>query len=174
MLRGEDGRRRYAQAVRGLLKIAMVGALVALFGVAAWALSGWWAGEARHAAVRVVVVPPPPQQGGEIVPIRAYAGLFVGRPRPLEQGPVVVDDDERVDLEQNEPRFSLRADQSDGSQFFVHAFVQMGDYEVYCVSRALPRMRVVEANGEQTWVAADTGRPLGELTLVPRERCSQQ
>ena len=172
MLREEDGRRRYARSVRGLLKIGMVGAFVVLFGVAAKALSDWRAGDEQHEAVRVLVELPPPEQGGEIVPIRAYVGLYEGRPRPIESGAIVVDDDEITELQSGDPRFTLRADEMDGSRFFVHSFVQMADYNLYCQDVELPRLRVREIDGEATWVNANTGRPLAELRLAPRERCA--
>ena len=172
MVRGEDGSRRYARSVRGLLKILMVAAFVVLFGVAAKALSEWRAGEQQHTAVRVLVELPPPEQGGEVVPIRAYVGLYEGTPRPIESGALVIDDDEITELQGGDPRFTLRADKADGSRFFVHSFVQMADYDLYCQDVALPRLRVHEIDGEPTWVNAKTGRPLSELRLAPRERCS--
>ena len=158
--------------MRGLAKILMVAGLVALFGVGAWALSGWRADKQKSEAVVVLVDPPEVEAEEEIIPLRGRASLYSGKPREITQNDTAVDDAEEVNLETAEiPRFELNADQSDGNEFFVYAWMEMSNYDIYCEAIALPRMRNEERDGTRMWVDADTGEPLEELRVALRERC---
>jgi hypothetical protein len=157
--------------VRGLLKIGMVAALVALFGVAAWALAGWRADEAKSSAVVVLVDPPP--VGDEVIPLRGRASLYAGAPREITGQSVAVDDAEEVNLEESEePRFELTADASDGQVFFVYAWMELSNYDIYCDSIALPRMRLAKEDGKRVWVGAATGEPLRTIRVSLRKKCA--
>lgn len=157
--------------MRGLLKLLMVAGFVALFGVAAWGLSKWVAGDVKTSAV-VVVVEPPPVEDDEVIPLRGRASLYAGEPREVDQDSVSVDDGEEVNLEEaEEPRFELNADESDGEVFFVYAWMELSNYEVYCESIALPRMRLQEREGRKVWVDAASGETLDTVRVSLRETC---
>ena len=157
--------------MRGLAKILMVAALVALFAAAAYGLSNWWAGAERQTAVIVVVEPP--EVRGDVIPLRGRASLYAGRPRNPTNTDVSVDDAEEVNLETAEqPRFELNADRGDGTRFFVYAWMELSNFDIYCDSIALPRMRFVGDAEEGRWVHAGTGEPLGELRVQLRRRCA--
>ena len=156
--------------MRGLLKIAMVAGLVALFGVAAWGLSNWWAGEQKQAAVVVEIDPPPLPD--EVIPLRGRASLYAGAPREITAASVAVDDAEEVNLEHAEtPRFELDADAADGQVFFVYAWMEMSNFDIYCESIPLPRIRSVRQGETSVWVDAKSGKPLKSIRIALREKC---
>ena len=154
--------------MRLLAKVGLVIGIIALFVVGVNALSGWWAGEEKQSAV--VVVDPPPAKA-DVIPLRGRASLFAGEPREVTQTSVAVDDAEEVNLEAaEEARFELLADDSDGTQFFVYAWMEMSDFTIYCQSIGLPKMRYVKGD-DAGWVDAATGKKLETLTVQLRKRC---
>ena len=156
--------------MRLLAKVGLVIGIIALFVVGVDALSGWWAGEEKKSAVVVIVDPPPAKQG--VIPLRGRASLFAGAPREVTQSSVAVDDAEEVNLEASEEaRFELLADDSDGTQFFVYAWMEMSDFTIYCDSIGLPRMRYMKDGDDASWVDAETGKTLDTLTVPLRKRC---
>jgi hypothetical protein len=157
--------------MRGLGKLLMVAAFVASIGLAAWGLSNWVAGETKTSAV-VVEVDPPAAAKGDIIALRGRASLYSGEPREVNQDSVAVDDGEEVNLEQAEqPRFELNADETDGEVFFVYAWIELSNYDQYCKSVALPRMRLEERDGGKVWVNAETGRPLETVRVTLENTC---
>jgi hypothetical protein len=155
--------------MRLLAKLGLVIGIIALFVVGVNALSGWWAGEEKKSAV-VVVVDPPPSKAG-VIPLRGRASLFAGEPHDVTQSSVAVDDAEEVNLEATEEaRFELLADDSDGTRFFVYAWMEMSDFTIYCQSIGLPKMRYVRGD-DSGWVDAETGKKLETLTVRLRKRC---
>ena len=154
--------------MRGLAKLLMVACFVALFGFAAYALSGWRAGKEKTSAVVVVVDPPAP--GGEVIPLRGRASLYAGPAAEVTETSSSVDDAEEVNLETaEEPRFELTADEGDGEEFFVYAWMEMSNFDIYCDSIQLPRMRLDEEAGG--WVDAESGKPLREVRVALRKKC---
>jgi hypothetical protein len=149
----------------------MVAGFVAGIGVAAWALSGWVAGETKTSAV-VVEVDPPPAARGDVIALRGRASLYSGPPRKIDQNSVAVDEGEEVNLEQAEqPRFELNADENDGQVFFVYAWVELSNYDQYCDTVALPRMRLEDRGETKVWVDADSGEPLETVRVQLQETC---
>jgi hypothetical protein len=158
--------------MRGLAKIMMVAGFVVLFGVAAWALSGWRADTQKSEAVVVLVDPPKVEADEEVIPLRGRASLYAGPAKEVTELDVSIDDAEEVNLETAEqPRFELNADASDGTRFFVYAWMEMSNYDIYCESIPLPRMRSETRGDTRLWVNADTGQPLEELRVALRKKC---
>ena len=156
--------------MRSLGKLGIVAGLFVLFAVSVWALSSWRAGAEKSEAVVVVV--DPPSAGGDVIPLRGRASLFSGPARDVKEGDTAVDDAEEVNLETaEEPRFELNADSDDGSTFFVYAWMEMSNYDIYCDSIALPRIRSVEDGDTQRWVNAETGAPLETVHVALRKKC---
>jgi hypothetical protein len=157
--------------MRGLAKLLMVVGMIALFAAAAYGLSNWWAGEERKSAVVVVVDPPKAEAG--VIPLRGRAALYAGEPKEPTDADVAVDEAEEVNLEEaEEPRFELEATGADGSQFFVYAWMELSNFDIYCDSIALPRMRYVKNDKQEGWVDASTGQPLHTLRVPLRKRCA--
>jgi hypothetical protein len=157
--------------VRGLLKMLMVAGMVAAIGVAAWALSAWWAGEERTPAVVVEIDPPAREEG--IVPLRGRAALYTGPPRQPTDVMIPVDESEEVNLERQEvPRFELTADPSDGTRFFVYAWMELSNYDIVCDTVALPPLRhAKDESGEPIWLNAETGEPLRSMRIELSKKC---
>ena len=150
----------------------MVAGFVVLFGVGAWALSGWRADKQKSEAVVVFVDPPKVEGNEEVIPLRGRASLYAGPAKEVTETDVSIDDAEEVNLETAEqPRFELNADASDGTTFFVYAWMEMSNYDIYCESIALPRMRSEERGDSRVWVNAETGEPLQELRVSLRKKC---
>ena len=156
--------------MRGLAKILMVVGLASLIGVAAWALSNWRADKQKQSAVVVVI--DPPELGSQIIPLRGRASLYAGDAHEVTANDTSVDDAEEVNLEAaEEPRFTLVADATDGTRFFVYAWMEMSNYEIYCDSIQLPEMRARKQEDGTVWVDAKTGRPLETLHVKLRKKC---
>jgi hypothetical protein len=156
--------------VRLLAKVGLVIGIIVLFVIGVQALSGWWAGEEKKSAV-VVVIDPPPKES-QVIPLRGRASLYAGAPKEPTDVDVPVDEAEEVNLEAaQEPRFELEADDSDGTTFFVYAWMEMSDFDIYCDSIALPKMRYVREGDDAGWVDAETGERLEMLRVPLRKRC---
>lgn len=156
--------------MRGLAKILMVAGLASLIGVAYWALANWRVDKEKQPAVVVVVDPPP--LGNQIIPLRGRASLYAGEARDVTVDDTSVHDAEEVNLEQaEEPRFTLVADVTDGTRFFVYAWMEMSNYDIYCDSIQLPEMRARKREDGTVWVDARTGWPLETLHVKLRKKC---
>ena len=157
--------------MRGLLKMLMVASMVAGIGVAAWALSAWWAGGEPTPAVVVEIEPPRGEEG--VIPLRGRAALYAGPPRQPTDLMVPVDESEEVNLERQEvPRFELTAPPGEGTRFFVYAWMELSNYDILCDTVALPPLRHGEdADGRPVWLNAETGEPLRALRIELEEKC---
>ena len=152
--------------MRSLLKLSIVVGILVGFAAAAAALSILPPSSVKVTLVSGVVVPPPRQPTEE--PARLTVALYEGRPHRITDADVPVDD---VELEEADRRFVLDASPDDGSRFFVVAMAERPSYDRLCTSRALQPVRMLERDGERTWVSADTNRPLPPLRLAPAGRC---
>ncbi len=161
------GRRLLLATVWSLVKLGIVLAIIAAFAVGTVVIPRIDTGQGKTLVVHGVVVPTAKERSTGYV--RAVISLFQGRLRR------VTDDDTPVDIVEPDPMaripFSLEAGEDDGPRFFVHAFAEVATYERFCADVPLPRLRVVERDGERSWVVARTGRPLGTLRVTPKRPC---
>ena len=151
--------------MRSLLKVGLVVAIVAAFGVGTALLPGVDDEQGRTPLVAGVVVATPAQRARG--PVLFTTSLLEGRPRRVR------DDDTFVDVVEGEQgRFELAAGDEDGSRFFVHALVRPTQTEQqFCADMGLPRVRLADVDGDDTWVVARTGRPLAPLRLTATKAC---
>jgi hypothetical protein len=98
-------------------------------------------------------------------PLYTYVALHAGPPEASPETPV----DEM--LTEPDGRFALGADAAHGERFFVFARVETASDEMYCVTRALPRLRA----REDSWEVASTGDELPEMRIDvgPNDSCAE-
>jgi hypothetical protein len=98
-------------------------------------------------------------------PFIRYVALYRGKPTGSDDTGTLIDDVQTSE----DGSFQLRADEDDGTQFYVLARLETAREEFWCRILELPPLR---HGDERAWVEQATERPLAPVRIsVGRGRC---